>query len=741
MHRPTAHVPAPSLDLTDDTPVSSAFGDVYFSRAGGVAETEHVFLKGNGLPARWGAPIIEGGVGFASLRCASSAPYATSSLTPAARGSAKPTQYVTRIDEIHRRVASHGEPRAAGVSPQGVGGKTPFNNKFTIAELGFGTGLNFLVTLKRFRETAAAGMVLHYIAIERYPFTRESLAAVLALQPELAAEATELLAAYPLRLPGVHRIHLPRCVLTLYVGEVEKMLEEVVGCVSEPRSALWREPLAAGVSVAPSYDGVNSGGTRSEAQRGEANAPFKHMFIDAWYLDGFSPAKNPEMWRPEILAQVGRLSGEGTTFATFTSAGEVRRGLIAAGFEVKKVAGFGHKREMSLGWRTSCAGGEDAPATAPPRSLRSGSPWKATQPTSQPCVVIGAGIAGATLARALAERGIAVTVLERGCVASGASGNAAGVLFPQLTKQWNPSTHWYFTAYGFALRQLARWQVDGLSFSYAMTGMLRLPRHAEEEAQLRLLNETLGLDASIVHWLEREAASAQAGAMLQTGAAYFPHGTWINPSELCRALLQHEHIMLCEESAAISIARAGDEWAVTLASGEVIAATHVCVTSAYETAEMLANYGLRLGAVGGQVSEIAAGYAAGGLRSILCHKGYVIPQGNHYLVGATYHREAMLEVTTARHEENRTQLREILPDWPPTEVIGGRSSIRATTPDRMPYVGVLDAGLYVSTGYGSRGLLSAPLAAEIIASSMVGEMLPVTRALAQAVDPLRFRKA
>jgi tRNA 5-methylaminomethyl-2-thiouridine biosynthesis bifunctional protein len=101
----------------------------------------------------------------------------------------------------------------------------------------------------------------------------------------------------------------------------------------------------------------------------------------------------------------------------------------------------------------------------------------------------------------------------------------------------------------------------------------------------------------------------------------------------------------------------------------------------------------------------------------------------------------MEAVTKERHAENLAQLNEIVPDWSNAVVTAGRSSIRATTPDRMPYVGALDAGLYVSTGYGSRGLLSAPLAAEIIASSMVGEMLPVTRALAQAVDPLRFRKA
>jgi tRNA 5-methylaminomethyl-2-thiouridine biosynthesis bifunctional protein len=752
----TAHVPAPALDYVDDTPVSSAFGDVYFSRAGGVAETEHVFLKGNGLPGRWQS-MIEGGL----------APYAA--LTPAASGSPWEATHTTPVADAalaHRR--------------------------FTIAELGFGTGLNFLVTLKNFRKTAPAAGVLHYIAIEKYPFTPDRLRAVLALQPELAEEAGELLAAYPLRLPGLHRIHLPRCVLTLCFGEVEAMLKEVARCpLPVAREVQEKDPLPLREREGPTqWEGegaVEKDGiplhrplTQPSPARGEG-------FIDAWYLDGFSPAKNPEMWSTDILARVGALSAAGTTFATFTSAGEVRRGLMAAGFAVQKVPGFGHKREMLVGVmgcplpvtregnasKSSPLAGEAMRLSEQREISRSGegamtgdsqtsaAPSPSPLPQGErafiasppqpspyggggsPILVIGAGIAGATLARALAERGYRVTVLERGRVAQGASGNRAGVLFPQLTKQWNTSTAWYFTAYGFALRQLARWKAQGLVFAHGTPGMLRLPRDADEEAQLRTLHETLGLDASIVHWLERAAASAQAGVELHTGAAFFPEGTWIAPPEICRALLQHNHILLREEHAAIAVTRDGDGWAVTLTGGEVLAARHVCITSAHESAELLADYGLRLHAVGGQVTEYVAGDAAPRLRSILCHKGYVIPcvpSINSYLMGATYHREDMLAVTAVRHEENLQQLQRIVPQLAQGQVVGGRSAIRATTPDRMPYVGAVDVGLYVSTGHGSRGLLSAPLAAEMIAGSIAGEIMPVTQAMVNAVNPMRFRQ-
>ena len=592
-----AHVPAPDLTLTDATPVSATFGDVYFSRAGGVAETEHVFIQGNNLPERW-----------QGRQC------------------------------------------------------------FTVAELGFGTGLNFLVAWKRFVETADTGAQLHYISIEKFPFTRESLHEVLALIPELSAQAAALLGAYPLRLPGIHRIHLPRVTLTLCFGDVAELLP----------------PLT--------------------------------TKVDAWFLDGFSPAKNPDMWNEELLMQIGALSAPGATLATFTAAGFVRRGLAAAGFTIEKLDGFGHKRDMVVG-------------------VRAGTVSIPSKP--EHVVVIGAGIAGATLARALAERGIAVTVLERATVANGASGNAAAVLFPQLTKRWNTSAAWYFAAYSFMLRQLQRWR--DLPFTQQQLGMLRLPRHAEEEAQLQTLGETLGLDPEITHWVSREEASAIAGIALQTGGAYFPHGSTISPPECCAALLQHSRITVRQNTPVVGLTHKDDRWQVALADGAVIETSHCCVTAAEDSAAFLAAYGVRLNAVGGQVSAIAASDVTTPLNTILCLKGYVIPLADRYLTGATYHRDGdMLAVTQANHEANLAELDAMLPGWRHGPAIAGRSSVRATTPDRLPYIGEVDRGLYVSTGHGSRGMLSAPLAAEMIASEICGEQSPVTATLRAAVRPGRF---
>ena len=349
-------------------------------------------------------------------------------------------------------------------------------------------------------------------------------------------------------------------------------------------------------------------------------------------------------------------------------------------------------------------------------------------------IVIGAGIAGCSLARALAERGMQVTVLEASTIASGASGNVAGVLFPQLAKRPSVMSAWYFAAYRFMLHQLPRWG----NVQYAQPGMLRLPRHDAEAEQLKKVNETLGLDASMVHWLERDAASAQAGVELASGAAFFPEGTWLNPAQCCASLLQHENITVHENAAAISVTKTGNTWMVRTADGREFVSDVCAITTAHQTAALLPQHHLPLGVSAGQVSIIPAANTATPLTSILCHKGYVIPAGDCYLVGATYdHVDVSGAVTAENHQHNMEELAHILPNWFSGALTGGRTALRATTPDRLPYIGAVEEGLFVSVGHGSRGLLSAPLAAEIIASEIGGEPVPVTRELCHAVRPHR----
>ncbi len=219
------------LEWVDGTiPRSAIFGDTYFSRAGGLAETGHVFIGGNNLTQRW-----------------------------------------------------------------------PQMGHCTIAELGFGTGLNFLETLRQWQELKPSGAMLDYIAFEAFPMSRTDLEKSLSYWPELADQAATL-------------------------------------------AALWT-PLAGNID-AGFLEGVHLMVHFADANLALPDLQFE---ADAWYLDGFAPARNPQIWSGELMAQVFTHTAPGGSFATYTAAGWVRRNLQAAGFAVAKVPGFAGKREMTRG--------------------------------------------------------------------------------------------------------------------------------------------------------------------------------------------------------------------------------------------------------------------------------------------------------------------------------------------------------------------------------------------------------
>ncbi len=177
------------------------------------------------------------------------------------------------------------------------------NHNFTIIETGFGTGLNFLCAVQLWLKYSPAHAILHFISTEKYPLKQQDMARALKIWPDLTDISTAFLAQYHALIYAAKTIQLfeNRVQLTLLIGDATDCLKSI-------------KPTA-----------------------------------DAWFLDGFSPAKNPEMWQAALFNQMARLSKPDTTFATFTSAGNVKRGLHAAGFQVCKQTGFGKKREMLTG--------------------------------------------------------------------------------------------------------------------------------------------------------------------------------------------------------------------------------------------------------------------------------------------------------------------------------------------------------------------------------------------------------
>jgi tRNA 5-methylaminomethyl-2-thiouridine biosynthesis bifunctional protein len=535
---------------------------------------------------------------------------------------------------------------------------------FCIAELGFGTGLNFLLTAKLWREKTRSE--LFYAAIEKHPLRREDLKRVLSFWPDIAADAEALLAQYPPMMEGFHHIRLPGVHLMLLFGDVTDVLPQLSGK------------------------------------------------FDAWYLDGFAPAKNPDMWSDNLFPLIAARTKAGGTLATFSAAGGVRRGLEQAGFTVEKTKGFGVKRDMTV----ARMAGEQAKYT----------PKKVT--------VLGAGIAGASAAYALAQKGHYVTVIDRHeRAAAETSGNPAGIVYPKLTVDLSPTSSYHEHGFNFTCNLATTLNLP----SWMPCGVLHLDTSLEDKKRHQVL-------AQSGRWPEDFLRYEEGKGLFQPTAGY------LSPPEFCRALLNHKNIEVvfnCEASLE------AESDAIVIALG-------------YGSKNFKETAWLPLQAVRGQVSYLKPTEASRGMKHVICHDGFITPiiDGLHY-AGATFRKEdpAAPDVRDSDHRENLQKLNQALPDFNFSEknIAGGRTGWRATTPDKLPLIGALPnynrftsdfAGLrtgkkiteggsfidrlYLSTGFGAHGLTDAPLAGEIIACLISETPLPIPASLLPALAAERF---
>ncbi|HET20089.1 MAG TPA: bifunctional tRNA (5-methylaminomethyl-2-thiouridine)(34)-methyltransferase MnmD/FAD-dependent 5-carboxymethylaminomethyl-2-thiouridine(34) oxidoreductase MnmC, partial [Chromatiales bacterium] len=502
---------------------------------------------------------------------------------------------------------------------------------------------------------------------------------------------------------------------------------------------------------------------RITEQQGEHDAleilPRARARVDAWFLDGFAPAKNPQMWQPPLFEAMARLSAPGATFATFTCARMVRDGLAAAGFAFEKRAGFGRKREMLVGHLE-----RDVPAANEP-------PWYPRGEASRirEAVVIGAGIAGALVARRLAERGWSVRVLERHALpAQEASGNHAGILLPVLSAEWNNLSRIASLGLGYARRMLGRLAAAHPEIDWQPTGVLRLARNERHAAQQLKIAARLDLPPDFARWVEPEEGSRLIGARVEQPGWWFAGGGWVNPPNAVRALLNHPRIELRTGVAVTRLEREGETWRVLDASGACVAESGTVILANACALNELLHGALPLAPVRGQIS-LSPAVDGRELHAVACREGYVIPvrEGLHCFGASFAHGVHDPAPRLEDHAGNIERLESILPDWSGLEPAGlaGRVSHRCATPDRLPVAGPLHdteafrqdfegvhlgwparrfqparlhPGLWVTTGHGARGLVWTALLGELIASELNGDPLPVTEELLHAVHPARF---
>lgn len=590
----------------------------------------------------------------------------------------------------------------------------PAGGCLCIGETGFGTGLNFLCAWRLFEALAPADARLHFVSVEKFPLRRDDLVRALALWGDLQPWSEQLLAQYHAIHPGFQRLVFAggRVVLTLLVGDVLDCLPEL------------------------------------DAR------------VDAWFLDGFSPAKNPEMWTQPLFQQLARLSAPGATLATFTSAGFVRRGLIEAGFAMQRVKGFGQKREMLVGTFEGPAEGATVPWYArPPRAAG-----------ERHALVIGGGLAGCASAASLAGRGWRVTLIERHAeLAMEASGNPQGVLYLKLSAHGTALSRLIVSGFGHTRRLLERLQRGS---DWDACGVLQLAfDEAEGKRQAQLAD---AFPQDLLQTLSQEQAETIAGVTLPAGGLFFPEAGWVHPPALCRALASHPNISVqtCHE---VRLQREDGQWSAWSGEQRLAIAPVAVLATAAEVRAFPAAASLPLKRIRGQISRLPANAESAALRTVVCAEGYVAPPrlGEHTLGASFDFHNDDLQPTVEEHQGNLELLREISPDLlarlgagkldPAT--LEGRAAFRCTTPDYLPLIGPLaereafsaayavlgkDArqvpdvacpwleGLYLNSAHGSRGLITAPLSGELLAAWIEGEPLPLPRKVAEACLPNRF---
>ncbi len=591
---------------------------------------------------------------------------------------------------------------------------------FVIAEVGVGTALNVCLTIATWLRHRPPGGRLHYLGLERAPVKPGDMQRALKPWPELAAVLTTLLDRWPDPLAGCHRRYLSDwgVTLDLWWGDAGETLSDLTS-----HATAW---------------------------------------VDAWYLDGFAPAKETGPWSASIFSAMAALSRPGATVSTFTAASAVRLGLTTAGFSMQKRPGYGRKRDAL--WGTL----RESPQLTP--SL---TPWD-LNPAPQSvnaALVVGAGLAGAHMARALARRGIRVTVLEAASVAGGGSSNLQGVTYTRLSHQHNPLTDFSIAAFGYATDYYRTLTEAGILTPGIDTGGGGYIQLHEPDDTLRHLERVLNLAPDFARVLSASEISSITGLTPRCGGIHYQRGGWLDPRALCRALLDHPLITVKEDCGLISLDRQGDHWVACSTQNPALAQASVAViATARHVLQQPELAWLPLNTIRGQTTHVPTTRVLANVTIPVCDEGYLPParEGVHCLGASFGPGDTDTDERATEHAHNIDMMRRALPDLelnPPPEGWRGHVALRCNSNDYLPVAGVvprladfnqryaalvhdrkrvihadapLHPGLAVLTSLGSRGLTAAPLAAERVADQLLGTPPCLPRYLQRAISPARF---
>ena len=599
---------------------------------------------------------------------------------------------------------------------------------FVIAETGFGTGLNFFAVTTLFREFRqkypdSPLKRLYFISFEKYPLSLDALQQAHLAYPQFSHLAQHLQQHWLNPIQGCYRFHFDEITLDLWFGDVAENLPQL--------------------------------------------GDYMNGKIDAWFLDGFAPSKNPDMWNEQLYQQMFRFTKPQGTFATFTAASAVRKGLENAGFNIKKRKGFGKKRECLSGQKTH----EKLTALS--------APWFHSQPANlneQDIAIIGGGIASLCTAISLIKRGAKITIYcEDEQTALNASGNKQGAFYPQLSDDNERNIRFYIHAFAYG-HQFLQWAIQQqIEFEHEFCGVALCAYNEKAESKLNKIAE-LNLPSDLYQSLNQTELSEKVGLPLPFGGGFIPQGAWLAPRQLVQhafAFLEKQGVQIKTSQKVTALSQTENGWQITTAENKTFCHEVVVLANGHKLTEFKQTQKLPLYPVRGQVSQIPTSENLLKLKTVLCYDGYLTPADQakvSHCIGASHVRDnATREFSLTEQQENQQKIQQNIPEEWTKEVdtsgnlarIGVRCSVRDLTPmmgavphfsaQQTQYQNLFNLrrrkqpieqaenypNLYLIGALGSRGLTSAPFLGETLASLIYGEPLPMSEDLIHNLMPNR----
>ena len=599
---------------------------------------------------------------------------------------------------------------------------------FVIAETGFGTGLNFFAVTTLFREFRQKHpdsplKRLYFISFEKYPLLLDALQQAHLAYPQFSHLAQHLQQHWLNPIQGCYRFHFDETTLDLWFGDVSENLPQLGDYMNDK--------------------------------------------IDAWFLDGFAPSKNPDMWNEQLYQQMFRFTKPQGTFATFTAASAVRKGLENAGFDITKRKGFGKKRECLSGQKTH------------EKLTTLSAPWFHSQPANlkeEDIAIIGGGIASLCTAISLLKRRAKITIYcEDEQTALNASGNKQGAFYPQLSDDNERNIRFYIHAFAYG-HQFLQWAIQQqIKFEHEFCGIALCAYNEKAESKLNKI-AALNLPSDLYQSLSQTELSEKVGLPLPFGGGFIPQGAWLAPRQLVQhafAFLEKQGVQIKTSQKVTTLSQTENGWQITTAENKTFNHEIVVLANGHKLTDFEQTQKLPLYPVRGQVSQIPTSENLLKLKTVLCYDGYLTPADQaktSHCIGASHVRDnATREFSLTEQQENQQKIQQNIPeDWTKEVDTSGnlaRIGVRCSVRDLTPMMGAVPhfsaqqtqyqnlfnlrrrkqpieqaenySNLYLIGTLGSRGLTSAPLLGETLASLIYGEPLPMSEDLIHNLMPNR----